>query len=204
MRRRLLIPGGILVAMSLAFAPQAQAALQQTVEAPVEFSTTVSGSRTVAIGTAPDFPATTDVSGTTGTIVGTPALTTVTETLAQGANFDVKAQICEPDNYASPTTANCSVGHVNQFVNENGAVLPGSDISVDHTVPTVPVTVPFGTVSNQGSGANLGSQITLLSVSEVSTNPAYNGVYADSTNWTIHNLTTPGTWKGYWVVTLLY
>lgn len=203
MRSRWMVVGAIVAAVSVAFAPHASAALQQTVEAPVEFSTTVSGSRTVAIGTAPDFPLTTDVSLSEGEIVGTPALTTVTELLAQGANFDVKAQLCGPDVYATPTTADCT-NKANQLINENGAVLPGADISVDHSVPTVPTTTPFGTVSNQGSGANMGAQITLLSVSENPILPAYNGVYADSTNLTINNLTTPGTWKGYWVVTLLY
>jgi hypothetical protein len=157
----------------------------------------------VTIGTAPDFPLT-DVSASSGAVVGTPALTTVTELLAEGANFSVTAQICEPDNYGSPSTANCTVGHANQMINENGAVLPGTSLAVNHSVPTVPTTAPFGTVSSQGTGANMGAPITLFSVSENPILPAYNGVYLDSTSLSISGLTTPGTWKGYWVVTLQY
>jgi hypothetical protein len=188
----------IVAALSLAFAPVAAAE-----EALVEFTTDVAGSRSVAITTAPDWPLT-DVSASAGTVTGTPAVTTVTELLAEGANFEIKAQICEPDSYADPQTADCSVGNANQFVNENGFALPGSTISVNHSVPTVPSTAPFGTVSSQGTGADLGSQITLFSVTESAILPAYNGVYVDSTSLTINNLTTPGVWKGYWVVTLQY
>jgi hypothetical protein len=198
MQRRALVVGVFAAVIGMAFAPLAAAE-----EALVVFTTDVAGSRTVAIGAAPDFPLT-DVSASAGTVVASPALTTVTELLAEGANFSVTAQICEPDNYGTPTTADCSVGNANQFVNENGATLPGSSIGVDHSVPTVPTTAPFGSVSSQGTGSNLGAPITLFSVSENPILPAYNGVYLDSTSLTINDLTTPGTWKGYWVVTLQY
>lgn len=169
----------------------------------VQFTTSSTGSRTVTLATPPTFPAQ-DLSLTGGDVNSTvDASTTLTEVFATGSTWSVKAQMCAPDSYASPTAANCSTG-ANQMVRAAGGALgdriEGSTISVIRGTPTVTGT-PVGNQTAPTAATDLSAQITLLSSDNEVATTTYNGVYSVTTDLTINDLTRTGTWKGYWVIT---
>lgn len=164
----------------------------------VQFETTSTGTRTY-VAVAPTFPVVTDLNVSQTIATTAPATSLVTELLATGSNpWSVKAQMCAPDNYASPTAGDCSVSGANRMVRADGDILQGSDIAVSHGAP---VQTLGGGSTAAGSEANLGGQITLLNNTGQNPLTAYSGTYASTTNLTISNFTRVGVWKGMWVVT---
>lgn len=198
MRSRRWAPVAVLVVMVVGFGPTVAAQ-----ESLVTFTTTSSGSRTVTTATAPTFPVTQDLSLVGGDVATTvPASTALTETFATGASWSVKAQMCGPNSYASPTAADC-INFANRMVRATGSAaadsLAGSTISLTRgTIANGGL--PAHTVT-AGSETTLGSQITLMTSSDELATTAYSGVYSVTTGLTINDLIRTGTWKGYWVVT---
>ena len=201
MRRKLFVCGALIAVIGVATSPAASAGSESL----VTFSTSSTGTRVLTSAVAPTFPAA-DLAGsqtisTTG-VGGLPATSLVTEVLASGSNpWSVKAQMCGPNSYASPTLADCATqgARMVRAANATGDdVLQGSDIAVAHGTP---VKLLGGGTVVAGSETNLGSQITLLNNTGQSPLSVYSGTYASTTNLTISNFTRTGTWKGYWVVT---
>ena len=198
MRTRRWAPVAVLVVIGMGFAPLAAAQ-----ESLVEFTTTSTGSRTVTLASAPQFPPTTDLSLVGGDIsTAVAASTTLTELFASGASWSVKAQMCGPDDYAAPTAADCAT-YPNQMQRASGGAaedrLDGSTISVTRT-PIVNGGLPLHTVT-AGSETDLGSQITLMTSSDEVATTAYSGAYSTTTSLTVNDLIRTGDWKGYWVIT---
>jgi hypothetical protein len=155
------------------------------------------GTRTTA-STAPGFPSNTDLSQTSGTVSSnTSASATTTEVVATGGSWSVTAQICGPDNYATPTAPDCT-NKANRIVSATGSIL-GSQISVTRGQISASG-VPHGTAV-AGTQTNLSAPITLMSSTDEVSTTLYNGVYSVTTGLTINNLSQIGTWKAYWVVT---
>jgi hypothetical protein len=197
MRNRRWASIAVLVVIGLGFAGDADA--QSSL---VQFTTSSTGSRTVTLATAPSFAAT-DLAGSSGDVTSTaPATTTLTELFASGASWSVKAQMCGPNNYASPTAADC-VNFSNQMVRAAGNAaadrLDGSTISLTRGTITN-LGVPLHSVT-AGSEADLGSQVTLLQSSDELATTLYSGAYTVTTGLTVNDLIRTGTWKGYWVIT---
>jgi hypothetical protein len=198
MKGRVVAASVILLAMVLTFAPLAGAS-----DSLVTFVTSSTGSRTITAATAPIFPAQ-DLSLSGGNVVSTTsASATLTEVFASGATWSIKAQICAPNNYGTPTASDCTTGGANRLVRATGGAvadeLDGSTMTLQRGTPVV-TGVPAGTVA-AGSETTLGSQVTLLSSTNELTTTTYNGIYTVATGVTINGLTRTGTWKGYWVVT---
>lgn len=198
MKSRLVAAAAIVLALGVAFEPLAEAS-----ESLVTFVTTSSGTRTITAATPPVFPAQ-DLSLSGGDVVSTTAAsTTLTELFATGATWSVKAQMCAPNNYTTPTAADCSTGGANRLVRSGSGLaadmIAGSTMSLQRGDPVV-TGVPAGTAA-AGSETNLGSQVTLLSSTDELATTTYNGVYTVTTGVTVNSLTRTGTWKGYWVVT---
>lgn len=167
----------------------------------VTFESTSSGTRILTAATAPTFPLLVDLNQSqtiaTSQIGGTPAATTVTETLASGNTWSVKAQMCGPNNYAVPTAGDCT-NKPARMERADGDAIAGTTIAVSHGAP---VTVLGGGTTVAGAESNLGGQITLLSNTGQSALALYTGTYTGTTNLSISNLTRTGVWKGMWVVT---
>jgi hypothetical protein len=198
MKGRAVAAAAIVLVLGLAFAPLAGAS-----DSLVTFVTTSTGSRTVTAATAPVFPAQ-DLSASGGNVVSTAsASATLTEVFVTGATWSVKAQICAPNNYGTPTASDCTTGGANRLVRATGGAvadeLDGSTMTLQRGTPVITGT-PVGAAS-AGSETTLASQITLLSSTNELATTTYNGVYTVTTGVTINNLTRTGTWKGYWVVT---
>lgn len=196
MRARVLASALVIVLGSV-FAPLAAAQ-----ESLVTFATTSTGSRTVTAAVAPTFPAQ-DLSLSGGNVATTvPASTTLTEVFANGSTWSVKAQMCGPNNYTTPTASDCT-NLANRMMRATGTAtadaILGSTITLQRGTPVVTGT-PTGTAA-AGSETNLGSQVTLLSSTDEVASTTYNGVYSVTTGLTVTNLTKTGTWKGYWIVT---
>jgi len=197
MKARVVAVSAIALAVWVAFAPLAGAS-----ESLVTFVTSSTGQRTITAAVAPVFPAQ-DLSLSGGNVVATtPASTTLTEVFASGATWSIKAQMCAPNNYTTPTASDC-VNGANKLVRSASGLsaddLDGSTITLQRGTPTI-TGAPAGAAS-AGSEANLGSQVTLLTSSNELATTTYNGIYSVTTGLTINNLTRTGTWKGYWVVT---
>jgi hypothetical protein len=131
----------------------------------------------------------------------TPATALVTEALATGSTWSVKAQMCGLSNYAGGTGTDCG-GQPSRMTRTQGGtgldMLDGNDIVVSHLTPVV---VAGGGTTSSGSETDLGSQITLLSNTGQLPASLYTGTYASSTSLNIVDFTRTGTWKGMWVVT---
>ena len=197
MSRRVLIPGGIVVAISLAFAPLAAAA-----DPVVQFETTSTGTRVLTTAVAPTFAATNNLTVSQTIATTAPATSLVTEVLAAGSNpWSVKAQMCGPDVYSAPVSGDCVNEPARMVRVDSGTgddMIAGSIIAVSHGAPVV---VAGGGTTTAGSEADLGGQITLLNNTGQLPLTAYSGTYASTTNLSISSFTRIGTWKGMWVVT---
>src|SRR5690349_16623945 len=103
MHRRVWAVAAIVLTMGLAFAPLAGAS-----QSLVTVVTTSTGTRTITAATPPTFPVQ-DLSLSGGDVASTvSASTTLTELFATGATWSIKAQMCAPNDYATPTTADCT------------------------------------------------------------------------------------------------
>ncbi len=198
MKARLLAASAIVLAMGLAFAPLAAGS-----ESLVTFVTSSTGTRTITAAVAPIFPAQ-DLSLSGGNVVTTtPASTTLTEVFASGATWSIKAQMCAPNNYTTPTASDCTASGANRLIRSGSGLaadeIDASTISLQRGTPVI-TGLPVGSAA-AGSETTLGSQVTLLTSSNELGSTTYNGVYTVTTGLTINNLTRTGTWKGYWVVT---
>ena len=198
MHRRVWAVAAIVLTMGLAFAPLAGAS-----QSLVTVVTTSTGTRTITAATPPTFPVQ-DLSLSGGDVASTvSASTTLTEVFASGATWSVKAQMCAPNDYATPTASDCTTNGANRLIRANGGdpndMIDGSTITLQRGSITS-TGLPKGTAT-AGSETNLGSQVTLLTSSNEVSATTYNGVYTVPTGLTITNLTRTGTWKGYWVVT---
>src|SRR5207248_2413557 len=130
MKGKIAVVAAIAVAMGLAFAPLAMA-LQDNAITVVTSST---GQRTITLTAAPIFPPT-DLSGSNGNVVSTTdASATLAEVFATGATWSVKAQICAPNNYGTPTASDCTASGANHLVRATGTdvndQLDGSTMSL--------------------------------------------------------------------------
>jgi hypothetical protein len=215
-RRKLLVCGALIAVIGVATSPKASAQLPAAGDAFVSFTSSATGQRVITVNTAPLF-ASTDISGTNGTITANAAVTTVTELLAQGANFSVNVKVCGPtDNGTSDSAledatvqasgAACGT-KANVLERYDDVQLSGSQLRLWSALGAAGATVPFGTVSQntpttEGAAVDMAAPVTLFSVSESPLAPAYNGVYTQTTSAKIVNLTTPGRWRGFWVATL--
>ena len=104
MKRKIAVVSAIVVAMGLAFAPLASA-LQDNAITVVTSST---GQRTITLTAAPVFPPQ-DLSLSGGNVVSTTdASATLAEVFATGATWSIKAQICAPNDYTTPTASDCN------------------------------------------------------------------------------------------------
>ena len=199
MKRKFVVVGALVAIMGMATAPLAAA------DTLVTFTTSSTGTRVLTAALAPVFPAvnlsTQGQTISTASAGGTGATSLVTEVLANGSAWSVKAQMCAPDNYTTPVNGNCTT-QANRMVRvQDGTgddMIDGSIIAVSHAAPVV---VAGGGTTSSGSEANLGGQITLLSNTGQSAGTVYSGTYASDTDLTISNFTRTGTWKGMWVVT---
>jgi hypothetical protein len=197
MRSRRWAAVGFLVAVGIGYGGSASAQ-----ESLVQFTTNSNGGRTVTVATPPSF-ALTDLNATNGDVATTaPAATSLTETFATGASWSVKAQMCGPNSYATPTAADCGA-KPNQMVRADGGAaadrLEGSTIDLNRGT-IVNGGLPLHTVT-AGSETNLGSQVTLMQSSDELATTLYSGVYSVTTGLTVQDLIRTGTWKGYWVIT---
>ena len=195
MRARVLAVAALTAAVSLAVAPFAAA------DTLVQFSTTSSGTRVLTTAVAPTFPVTQDLTTSQTVATTVPASELVTEVLATGSAWSVKAQMCGPNDPATPTAAACATKPNEMERSDGTATITGSRIAVTHGTPVK--TLGGGTLT-AGSEANMAGQITLLNNTGQSPLTAYSGTYAGTTNLSISNMTETGTWKGYWVVTTTF
>jgi hypothetical protein len=192
MRRRWLVTGAFDVITSMALAPLAAA------DELVQFETTSTGTRLLTAAVAPVFTPTTDLNVTQTISTTVPASATVTEVFAQGSNpWSVKAQMCGPNSYASPTAGDC-VNKAARMERADGDTILGSTIAVTHGGPTV---VLGGGTTTVGSEATLADQITLLNNTGQNPLTTYNGTYTGTASLSIANFSRVGVWKGMWVVT---
>jgi hypothetical protein len=134
-------------------------------------------------------------------------LTTLTELFATGATWSVKAQMCGPNLYGSPASADCT-DRANQMIRGDGGAtgavsdtnkLLGSTISLTRG-DIVTVGVPAGTAT-AGAETTLGGQVTLMTSTDEIATTTYSGIYTVTTGLTVNDLTRTGVWKGYWVIT---
>jgi len=172
-------------------------------ESEITFTTNaLTGSRTTAIVAGPTF-ATQDLAGLTGgDFSSTAAVTTLTETVAAGANWTVTAQLCGPDDYDAPDTADCTT-YPDQLIRASGTApadsLDGSTISVARGA-FVNGGLPAHSVS-EGGETTMTDPIVLMTSTTENPTTVYTGAYTTSTTLTVNDLIRTGTWKGYWVVT---
>ena len=170
----------------------------------IDFTTGSTGLRSLTLNVAPDFGlASFDLNLSQDVTTTVPGAVEVTEVLARGLNpWSVKAQMCGPVDYESPTAGDCSGQPARMVRAQDGTgedMLDGADIDVAMGTPTA--IALLGGTTTKGSQTDLSGQITLLNNTGQNSLSIYSGIYANTVNLTIADFDRVGTWKGMWVVT---